>query len=300
MPPITADSTSRPRLSVIILNHNSGGLLLDCLNSIFADPPPFSFEVVIPDNASSDLSLERARQAWGDRIRILENGANRGFAWGNNRGIDAARGTYLCLLNPDTVVHPGALSALVDFLDRHPCAGFAGPKVLGPDGAPQTSAKRSIPTLFDAVSHALFLSRIFPKSRRFGRYETTYLDDDQPQQVEASDGCCMMVRRSVIDQIGKLDEGYFIYCEDVDWFLRAKWAGWEVWYCPHSVIVHLGSHTRTFRRWQAVRDFHDSMIRFHRKFYARQYPPAINTLIYGAVRSRMYLIMGWRSLRGWN
>jgi len=299
MPPITADSAS-PRLSVIILNHNSGDLLLDCLNSIFADPPPFSFEVVIPDNASSDLSLERARQAWGDRIRILENGANRGFAWGNNRGIDAARGSYLCLLNPDTVVRPGALIALVDFLDRHPCAGFVGPKVLGPDGVPQPSAKRSIPTLFDAVSHALFLSRIFPKSRRFGRYETTYFDDDQPQQVEASDGCCMMVRRSVIDQIGKLDEGYFIYCEDVDWFLRAKWAGWEVWYCPHSVIVHLGSHTRTFRRWQAVRDFHDSMIRFHRKFYARQYPPAINTLIYAAVRSRMYLIMGWRSLRGWN
>jgi N-acetylglucosaminyl-diphospho-decaprenol L-rhamnosyltransferase len=300
MPPITTDSASEPRLSVIILNHNAGTLLLDCLNSIYADPPPFSFEIIVPDNASTDQSLELARQAWGDRTRILENGANRGFAWGNNRGIDAARGSYLCLLNPDTVVRPGALSALVDFLEQHPRAGFAGPKVLGSDGALQSSAKRSIPTLFDAVSHALLLSRIFPRSRRFGRYETTYLDDDQPQQVEASDGCCMMVRRSVIDQIGKLDEGYFIYCEDVDWFLRAKWAGWEVWYCPDSVIVHLGSHTRTFRRWQAVRDFHDSMIRFHRKFYARQYPPAINALIYGAVRARMYLIMGWRTLRGWN
>jgi N-acetylglucosaminyl-diphospho-decaprenol L-rhamnosyltransferase len=300
MAPIPADAAAAPRLSVIILNHNSGDFLRTCLDSIFAQPPPFPIEVIIPDNASNDSSIERAAQAWGGRIRILENGANRGFAWGNNRGIDAARGEYLCLLNPDTVVRPGALTALAGFLDANPRAGFVGPMVLDREGAPQRSAKRSIPTPFDAICRALLLSRLFPRSRRFARYEATYLDDDQSQRVEACDGCCMTVRRSVIDQIGKLDEGYFIYCEDVDWFMRAKWAGWEVWYHPQAVIEHHGAHTRTFRRYQTVRNFHDSMIRFHRKFYARQYPPAVNALIYGAVRTRMYLIMGWRTLTGWS
>ena len=299
MSPLPADSATAPRLSVIVLNHNSGGLLRACLDSIFAQPVPFGIEVIVPDNASSDSSLDRAKEAWGDRIRILENGANRGFAWGNNRGIDISRGEYVCILNPDTVVRPGALEALVNFLDAHPCAGFVGPKVLKPDGTFQRSSKRSIPTPLDAISRALLFSRLFPKSKRFARYDATYLDEEQTQRVEACDGCCMMVRRSVIEEIGKLDEGYFIYCEDVDWFMRAKWAGWEVWYHPQAVIEHRHAHTRSFRRYRTVRDFHDSMIRFHRKFYAQRYPAVVNALIYGAVRTRMYLIMARRTFTGW-
>lgn len=299
MPPMPVEDETAPKLSLIILNYNSGGLLRACLDSVFADPPPFDLEVIVPDNDSHDDSLQRAAERWGERIRIIENGANRGFAWGNNRGIEVARGEYNCLLNPDTIVRPGALAELVAFLDATPRAGFVGPKVLNPDGSFQRSAKRSIPTPLDAISKALFLSRLFPHSRRLARYETTFLDENQTQPIEACTGCCMMLRRAVIDEIGMLDEGYFLYCEDVDWFIRAKWAGWEVWYHPVAVIEHHHAYSQSFRRYKTVRDFHDSMIRFHRKFRAQDYPPVVNALIYAAVRARMYLIMGRRTITGW-
>jgi Predicted glycosyltransferases len=288
------------KLSVVILNHNSGHLLRACLDSIFAVPPHFSFEVIVSDNDSHDNSLDEATSAWANTIRILKNGTNLGFAFGMNRGIEVASGRYVCLLNPDTVVHSGAFDVLIGFLDSNPRAGFVGPKVLAPNGEMRRSSKRSIPTPFDAVCHALHLSRLFPKSRRFARYETTYLDGSRSQHVDATDGCCIVVRRTVIDEIGMLDEGYFIYCEDVDWFLRAKWAGWEVWYIPEAEIMHNHAHTQRFRRYRAIRDFHNSMIRFHRKFYANQYAPPINVLIIAGVRLRMYFLMGWRTLTGWN
>ena len=226
------------KLSVVILNHNSGSMLLDCLDSLFAEEVPFTREVIVPDNASTDDSLERATARWGERIRVLHNGDNRGFSWGNNKGVAVAEGEYVCLLNPDTIIHPGAFTTLVEFLDRHPQAGCAGPKVLNRDGTFQLSAKRSIPSPFDAISRALGLSRLFPRSERFARYNVTYYDPNETRAVDACTGCCMVMRRSALEEVGGLDEGYFIYCEDVDWFLRAKRAGWEVWYVAEAVIEH--------------------------------------------------------------
>src|SRR5436309_1912761 len=126
-------------LSVVVLNHNSGPMLTDCLASLFADRLPFPYEVIVPDNASTDDSVARAVAKWGDRLTVLHNGANKGFAWGNNRGLAASRGHYVCLLNPDTVIRPGAFGRLVEFLEAHPRAGFAGPKVLNRDGSFQLS-----------------------------------------------------------------------------------------------------------------------------------------------------------------
>jgi N-acetylglucosaminyl-diphospho-decaprenol L-rhamnosyltransferase len=205
----------------------------------------------------------------------------------------------VCLLNPDTIIRRGAFSRLVQFMETHPQAGFAGPKVLNKDGTFQLSAKRSIPTPFDAISRALWLSKLLPNSRRFARYNVTYLDPDVTQQVDACTGCCMLARREMLDQIGMLDEGYFIYCEDVDWFVRAKGAGWEVWYVADAVIEHHHAYSAAFRKRRAVVDFHQSMIRFYRKHYAKQYPPLLNILISSAVWSRMQLITGYKAIRGW-
>src|SRR5438128_941045 len=184
------NTASAMTLSIVILNHNSGSMLTDCLDSLFADDLSFPYEVVVPDNASSDESLGQAVARWANRVTVLHNGDNRGFAWGNNRGIAVARGKYVCLLNPDTIIHRGAFPRLVEFMEEHPRAGFAGPKVLNKDGSFQLSAKRSIPTPFDAVSRALWLSKIMPRSRRFARYNVTYLDPDVTQQVDACTGCC--------------------------------------------------------------------------------------------------------------
>jgi GT2 family glycosyltransferase len=287
------------KLSIVILNHNSGSMLRDCLDSLFADDLPELHEVIVPDNASTDASLDLAIERWGDRIRVLHNGANRGFAWGNNLGIAECRGEYICLLNPDTIIHSGAFGKLVAFLDEHPRVGFVGPKVLNKDGSFQLSAMRSIPTPFDAISRALLLNKLFPNSERFARYNPTYLDRDKTQPIDASTGCCMMVRREVIDQIGTLDEGYFIYCEDVDWYVRAKKAGWEVWYVADAVIEHHHAYSERFRKYRAVKDFHDSMIRFHRKHHASEYPGFFNVGIYAAVRVRMIMLMALKTLKGW-
>lgn len=288
------------KLSIVILNHNSGRMLVDCLDSLFADELPFTHEVIVPDNASSDDSLVQASKKWGERIRVLHNGDNRGFSWGNNRGVAVARGEYLCLLNPDTIIHRGAFPTLVEFMDAHPRAGCIGPKVLNSDGTFQLSAKRSIPSPFDAISRALLLSRIFPNSKRFARYNITFLDPDTTQQVDASTGCCMLMRREALDQVGLLDEGYFIYCEDVDWFLRAKHSGWEVWYVASAVIEHHHAYSERFRKRRAVQDFHRSMIRFYRKHYAERYPSVFNGFIYAAVLARMQLMIAYKSLRGWH
>ena len=288
-----------PIFSVVILNHNSGRMLLDCLDSLFGDALPEIAEVIIPDNASTDNSLELAEAKWGARVRIIRNGANRGFAWGNNIGMRASTGNLVCLLNPDTTLHPGAMSTLVSFLDHHPQAGIVGPKVLNSDGSFQLSAKRSILDPFDAISRALLLSKLFPRSPRFARYNLTYLDPDVTQQVDASTGCCMMVRRELIESVGMLDEEFFIYCEDVDWFLRAKKAGWQVWYVASAVIEHHHAYSERFRKYAAVKDFHDSMIHFYRKHYASRYPRVFNWCIYGAVYARMVAMMGLKTLRRW-
>jgi hypothetical protein len=287
------------KLSVIVLNHNSGSMLADCLSSLFSDDLPADHEVIVPDNASTDDSLDRAILKWGDRILVIRNGDNRGFAWGNNIGIRQASGEYICLLNPDTIVHRGAFGNLVSFMDQHPKAGFIGPKVLNQNRTLQLSSRRSIPSPFDAMARALLLSKMFPHSKRLARYNVTYLDGSTVQRVDASTGCCLFARRTMVDQIGLLDEGFFIYCEDVDWFQRAKNAGWEVWYVPSAVIEHHQAYSERFRKHRAVWDFHRSMIRFYRKHHASRYPSVFNGLIYAGVAARMVLIIGLKTLKGW-
>lgn len=266
---------------------------------MFADELPTHCEVIVPDNASTDGSLQAAVERWGDRIQVLQNASNKGFSWGNNIGIRASTGEYVCLLNPDTIVHRGAIRTLVDFLDAHPQVGCAGPRVLNRDGSFQLSAMRSIPSPFDAISRALWLSRLFPRSSTLARYNLTFRDPQLSQQVDASTGCCMMLRRSALEEVGLLDEGYFIYCEDVDWFLRAKRRGWEMWYIASAVIEHHHAYSERFRRGKAVEDFHRSMIRFYKKHYAKQYPRAFNACIYAGVVARMHLTTWRKRLRGW-
>ena len=134
--------------------------------------------------------------------------------------------------------------------------------------------------------------------RTFARYNVTYLDPDVTQQVDACTGCCMLLRRAALDQVGEFDEGYFIYCEDVDWFVRAARAGWEVWYVADAVIEHHHAYSARFRKRRAVEDFHHSMIRFHRKHRAAGYPRLVNLLIETGVLARMKLMIVYKSIRG--
>jgi GT2 family glycosyltransferase len=188
---------------------------------------------------------------------------------------------------------------LVAHLDANPKVACAGPKVLDTDGSPQLSAKRTMPGPWDAVSRALLLSKLFPRSRRLAGYDAAYGDPDLTQQVDASASCCMLLRRTALDDVGPLDDGYFIYCEDVDWFLRARASGWTIAYVAEASIVHIHAYSARFRKRAAVEDFHRSMIRFYRKHYAASYPTLLNWVMYAGVYGRKELILLRRTLRGW-
>jgi GT2 family glycosyltransferase len=288
------------KFSLIILNYNSGNFLVNCLGSLFADDLPFTYEVIVPDNASTDDSLEKAIRKWGSRLTVIRNPRNGGFNYGNNIGIRRCKGDYICLLNPDTIIHRGAFRRLLDFMEAHPAAGFVGPKVLNRDGSFQLSARRSIPSPFDAIARALPLSKMFPHSQFLARYNVTFQDPNLTQRVDASTGCCLFARRAMLEQIGLLDENFFIYCEDVDWFLRAKRAGWQTWYVAEAVIEHHHAYSERFRKHRAVIDFHQSMIYFYRKHYATQYSAVFNGFIYAMVYARLVVLICLKTLKRWN
>jgi len=284
------------KLSVVVLTHNAGPLLGRCVRSVLADDPGCGSELIVVDNASHDGSVEALALAFDSRVRILRSATNGGFACGNNLGLRASRGEHICLLNPDTVVRPGAFAALLECMERHPQAGLVGPRVLELDGSLQPSCMRVIPDPVDAVAYALQLDRVFPRSRTLARARTSYASPLHTQRVEASTGCCMLARRAMLNQIGLLDERFFLYCEDVDLFVRARQAGWEAWYVAPAVIEHHHAYSDAFRPLRNVFQMHRSMILFHRKHRAASYPSAVNALLYAGVAARMLLRMAGRAV----
>ena len=235
----------------------------DCLDSLrkstFRD-----YEIIVADNGSVDGTLEYLR-AQPD-IRLIENGCNAGFTKGTNQGIVAGSGQYILWLNTDTILREDSLQLLIDFLKAHPRAGIVGPKVLNADGTFQPQCKRGVPTPFASFCYATGLDRVWPSNPKVSRYLLRSIGEDQTSIVDAVSGCCLLARRAVFDQIGPLDEEMFGFGEDLDWCVRAAKGGWEVWYYPESVIVHLkgqgGAHSKPYRK---IRGLHQCMWLFYRK-----------------------------------
>ena len=242
---VTRDVTSSPDLLVVIVNYRCADLTIDCLASLEAEVgivPGMAVKVV--DNASGDGSAEliaesvrdRKWSSWASTLPLEKNG---GFACGNNAAIRSALESpllprYVLLLNPDTVVRPGAISALVDFMDRKPEVGIAGSRLEDPDGTVQRSAFR-FPSVLSEIENGL---RFGPVSRLLNRHLVA-----PPAPIEASPcdwvaGASMIIRREVFDTIGTMDDGFFLYFEEVDFCLRAHKSGWPCWYVPESRVVH--------------------------------------------------------------
>jgi len=246
-------------LSIIILNWNGGQVLQDCLASIYDHPASLSFEVIVVDNASTDGSPERATARF-PQVRLLRNERNLGFAAGNNRGMAVARGRYFLFLNNDTLVLDGALDALVAEAQAHPEAGIIGPKLLNPDGSLQRSCG-TFPGLLTEFLDQTMLHRLFPL------YKMGYRAYQAPREVDWVTGACMLVRREVYEQIGGLDEGFHMFLEDVDWCLRARQAGWKVWYTSRARVVHLKGHSSQPVLPRMLVEDQRSAYRFFRKHY---------------------------------
>ena len=235
-------------ISVIIVNYNVREFLEQCLNSVQRALNNIPSEIIVIDNASVDGSVPVIRQRFPDVI-LIENKANKGFSAANNQGLEIARGQFIVLLNPDTVVQEDTFVKLLEFFEKTPDASAATCKILNPDGTFSVDCRHSIPTPLTAFWKVVGLSRIFPKSKIFGRYNLTYLDENSLYPVEAISGSFMMMRREIVKKVGKLDEDFFMYCEDIDYCHRINKAGGKIYYVPNSQIIHYKGESTKKNNW---------------------------------------------------
>ncbi|MHC4573004.1 MAG: glycosyltransferase family 2 protein [Planctomycetota bacterium] len=229
------------KLSIVIVSWNVRQDLVRCIRSIEENQPCEEFEVVVVDNASTDGTVEAARKDFPEVITIV-NSENRGFATANNHGIERSKGEYILFLNPDTIVQPFSLDVLVDFLDDNRDVGACGPKLLNNNGTTQPSARR-FPTFRGALHrHTVFRFLHIFKSE-YKKWLMKDFKHDKQMDVDQVMGAALMVRRSVIDKVGGMDESFFMYYEEVDLCYRIKQAGWRIVFIPEAVIIHSGGRS---------------------------------------------------------
>ncbi len=257
-------------LSVIIVNYNTRDLLADCLRSVYASAASLNCEIIVVDNGSSDDSGDMVRQEF-PQATLIRSLVNCGYGCANNLGLRQARGSFLLLLNPDTVLPESALRDMLTFMADHPDAGVAGPKLVLADGSLDLACRRSFPTLEVAFYRLVGLSRRYPSSPRYNRYNLGYLDPNEVAEVDSVVGAFMLIRRQALDQAGLFDERFFMYAEDIDLCYRIKMeCGWKVYYNPKVVVTHYKSQA-TVRRWIPMTvHFYRAMWLFHKKHYGHR------------------------------
>jgi N-acetylglucosaminyl-diphospho-decaprenol L-rhamnosyltransferase len=257
-------------LSVVIVNYKTPDDLLRLLASLEEHPSASEpLEILVVDNASGDDSAARVRAAYPG-VTVIESPANRGFAAGVNIGLKAARGEWLLILNPDVVVRNGSLDALLDFLKSNPRAGIAAAKLLNPDGSLQHTC-RTYYTFGTILLRRTFLGKLFPNSRALRDHLMLDYDHESPRNVDWVAGACLLVRREALEEVGPMDERYFLYFEDVDWCTRMHRRGWGVWYVPQAVMTHGYRRASAGGFSRATRAHAESLLRFWEKWSAVLY-----------------------------
>lgn len=271
------------KLSVIIVNYNVKYFLEQCLKSVLNAGKDLAMEVFVVDNNSVDGSVEMVRQKFPG-VKLIANKENAGFSKANNQAIHIASGEYILLLNPDTVVEDQTFSRVVDFMDQTPDAGGLGVKMIDGQGVFLPESKRGLPTPAVAFFKIFGLSSLFPKSRLFGRYHLGFLDPNEVHSVEVLSGAFMLMRRSVLEKTGYLDETFFMYGEDIDLSWRIIQAGYKNYYFPHTRIIHYKGESTKKSSINYVFVFYNAMIIFARKHFsaknARVFSFLINLAIY--------------------
>ena len=311
---------SQPAVSILIVSWNTREVLRDCLRTVYGQMKVVPFEVIVVDNASTDGSVEMVRQDFPQAI-LRANTTNRGFAAANNQGIGVAQGRYILLLNSDTLVLDGAIDKMVAFADEHPEAAGAACQVLNPDRTWQPTCFM-FPSAPNLLLGALYLNKLFPRNRFFGRERMTWWDGRDVRAVDVVAGCFLLVRREAIAQVGVLDESYFMYGEESDWCYRFHKAGWKVLYSPSAQIVHLGGASSARVKGPMCLQLRASTLLFVRKhmgfgsyvaaclcvslFFLLRLPLWLaKAILSGQAHSehwqtvRTYAAGGWRALSGW-
>ena len=269
-------------LSIIVVNWNTKDLLSQCLQSIYETVSNLSFEVIVVDNASTDGSQAAIREQF-PLTRLIENQKNEGFARANNQAMTASQGRYVLLFNSDAIATSGAIQSLVSLGDAEPRIGIIGAQLLNPDGSFQASYT-PFPTLWQEFFVLTGLGRLL----RGHWYPSRGPEEDKgPRMVDYVEGACLLVRRQAVEEVGGLDEGYFMYAEEVDWCYAMKRSGWQVWYQPAAKIIHLGGGSSKHRLPQREADLYRSRVRFFRKYYGDKAARLLKLQIYSLTASKV-------------
>ena len=259
------ESIAKPDISIVIVTWNGKKYALECLDSLRTLNSTLRIEVIVVDNASTDGTPEAIRESYPE-VRLIQNEANLGFAKANNVGLAAANGEFLCLVNSDVVVPPGCFEKMVDYMRAHTDVGLLGPKMLSPTGGVGQSVNR-LPTVWNYFCFALGLHVLVPNSRLFGGYIMASYPYDKTEDVEVLTGWFWMVPRAALEQVGGLDERFFMYGEDLDWSHRFLKARWRVVFFAEAEALHYGAASSG----QAPTRFYVEMIRANLQYFRKHY-----------------------------
>lgn len=274
------------QLSIIIVNYNVKHFLEQCLLSVLRASQGLAIEIIVVDNNSQDGSVEMVQQKFGDTILVIANKDNPGFSKANNQGIDIAKGKYVLLLNPDTLVEEDTFRICIDFMDIHPDAGGLGVKMIDGAGRFLPESKRALPTPWVSFYKIFGFSALFPKSPRFAKYHLTYLDKDKNHEIEILSGAFMLMRKETLVKVGYLDEAFFMYGEDVDLSYRILLGGYKNYYLADTQIIHYKGESTKKGSLNYVKVFYQAMLIFAHKHFNGSYQKAFILMIHLAVYLR--------------
>jgi GT2 family glycosyltransferase len=285
-----------PELEVAVVSHGAEGLLRRCLRSLREHPAAVATRVTVVDSGSPDGTPDMVVREFPE-VRLLRR-ANIGFSAANNLVLRESEAAAVLLLNPDTEVHAGTLDAALARLGADPRIGMVGCKLVTGSGELDHACKRSFPTPLSALAHFTGIGRGDDADGALSQYRATHLGDDEPGEVDAVNGAFMLCRAQAVREVGLLDEGYWLFMEDLDWCHRFWDAGWKVFYEPTGVALHVkGASSGGRRRPKQEIAFHRGMGRFYRRFDAPEHDPLLNAAVYAGIGAKLAVALAITAVR---
>lgn len=283
-------------LAVVVVNYKAGDILKDCLEALIkSQGVRQDMEIWVVDNASGDGSVSMIKNDF-PQVKLIENSSNLGYAKANNIALKQINSRYILLLNPDCVVDENTIFFMLGFMDKYPKVGASTCLVVLADGQIDWACHRGFPNPWTALTYFLGWGKLFPKSQLFAQYHQTYKNLDETHEIDSPSGAFFLIRKQVMDQIGFLDEDYFMYGEDIDWSFRIKQGGWKIMYVPEVKAIHykgissgIKKHSKELStanaetKLRSTRAFYEAMKIFYRKHYHSGYFFLINWLVYLAI-----------------
>ena len=269
-------------LSIIIVNFRTFELTKNTIDSVLSNDCNYDYEILVVDNKSDDGSLEKLEETFSNEIKnskitFIANNSNMGFSYANNLAIKKSSSKYILLLNSDTIIKENTLNKCLNYIETHQDVGALGCKVSLPNGELDKACKRSFP---NPINSFYRLFHIPNKNLEVNNYNLSNLDDNGVYEIDCLVGAFMLVKKDVINQIGMLDEDYFMYGEDIDWCYRIKKAGWKIIYFGKTEIIHFKGSSSNKKSFKLIYAFYKSMYIFYKKHLAEKYFVLLNFIVY--------------------